>query len=110
MRYGYFHCYNNFVYNFNIGYTPYTNCNIFSENNYFDKGRDSGGVVNDMGRGNFTDSGSVLSSDVSRLSIGGCSWRPSSNYGYKARSAADAKAWATSHAGSQNSPLVYAID
>lgn len=110
MRYGYFHCYNNFVYNFNIGYTPYTNCNIFSENNFFDKGRDSGGVVNDMGRGNFTDQGSVLSSDVSRLSIGGCNWRPSSNYGYKARSAADAKSWATSHAGSQNSPLVYAID
>ena len=110
MRYGYFHCYNNFVYNFNIGYTPYTNCNIFSENNYFDKGRDSGGVVNDMGRGNFTDSGSVLSSDVSRLSIGGCSWRPSSNYGYKARNAADAKVWATSNAGSKNSPLVYAID
>lgn len=110
MRYGYFHCYNNFVYNFNIGYTPYTNCNIFSENNFFDKGRDSGGVVNDMGRGNFTDQGSVLSSDVSRLSIGGCNWRPSSNYGYRARNAADAKAWATSHAGSQNSPLVYAID
>ena len=110
MRYGYFHCYNNFVYNFNIGYTPYTNCNIFSENNFFDKGRDSGGVVNDMGKGNFTDKGSVLSSDVSRISLGGCNWRPSSNYGYKARSAADAKAWATSHAGSQNSSLVYAID
>ena len=110
MRYGYFHCYNNFVYNFNIGYTPYTNCNIFSENNFFDKGRDSGGVVNDMGRGNFTDKGSVLSSDVSRLSIGGCNWRPSSNYGYKTRDAANAKSWATKHAGSQNSPLSYAID
>ncbi|MBO4457451.1 MAG: RICIN domain-containing protein [Butyrivibrio sp.] len=110
MRYGYFHCYNNFVYNFNIGYTPYTNCNIFSENNFFDKGRDSGGVVNDMGRGNFTDKGSVLSSDVSRLSIGGCNWRPSSNYGYKTRDAANAKSWVTSHAGSQNSSISYAID
>ena len=30
MRYGYFHCYNNFVYGFNLAYTPYTGINIYS--------------------------------------------------------------------------------
>jgi len=110
MRYGYFHCYNNFVYNFNIGYTPYTNCNIFSENNYFDKGSNKGGVVNAMDQGAFTDKGSVLSSDISNIRLAGCNWRPSSNYGYRTRNASDARSWAKSHAGSQNSALVYAID
>ncbi len=110
MRYGYFHCYNNYIYNFNLGYTPYTDCNIYSENNYFDAGDYKGCVVNDMGKGNFTDSGSVLSSDISGISLSACTWRPSSNYGYSTRTASAAMSWAVSYAGSQSSSITYAID
>lgn len=91
MCYGYFHCYNNYVYGFNLGYTPYTNCTIYSEKNYFDKGSYGGRVVDDYGVGAFTDNGSVLTSSVSNLKTGGTSWRPSGNYGYATRSAADAR-------------------
>lgn len=110
MRYGYFHCYNNYVYGFNLGYTPYTGCTIYSEKNYFDKGSYSGRVVDDYGVGAFTDSGSVLTSSVSNLKTGAASWRPSSNYGYATRSAADARTWAQRYAGAQTSKIVYAID
>ena len=110
MRYGYFHCYNNYVYNFNLGYTPYTGCNIYSEKNYFEAGSYKGSVVNDMGIGNFTDSGSVLSTSVSNISLSATSWRPSSNYSYATRDASSAKSWAASYAGSQSSSIVYAID
>ncbi len=110
MRYGYFHAYNNFIYDFNLGYTPYTGCNIYSEKNYFDAGSHKGAVVDDKGVGAFTDSGSVLSSSVSSLSTGATSWRPSSNYGYETRSASDAKAWCQQYAGAQSSSIVYAID
>ncbi len=110
MRYGYFHCYNNYVYGFNLGYTPYTDCNIYSEKNYFDAGSYSGKVVDDKGVGAFTDSGSVLTSSVSSLATAACSWRPSSNYGYATRSASDAMTWAKNYAGAQNSKIVYAID
>lgn len=110
MRYGNFHCYNNYVYGFNLGYTPYTGCDIYSEKNYFEKGSYAGRVVDDHGVGNFTDSGSVLTSSVSGLKTGGTSWRPSSNYGYSTRSAADAKTWAQRFAGAQSSKIVYAID
>lgn len=107
MRYGYFHSYNNYVYDFDIGYTPYTGVNIYSENNYFEKGNHGGFVVNEMGRGLFTDVGSVLSSDISNLSIGQTSWRPNANYAYTAMNAENAKKWVTNYAGAQNSYLTY---
>ncbi len=110
MRYGYFHSYNNYVYGFNLGYTPYTGCQIYSEKNYFDKGDYKGSVVDDKGVGGFTDVGSVLSSSVSNLSTGPSSFRPSNNYGYDTRNAADAKAWCQKFCGSQSSKIVYAID
>lgn len=110
MRYGYFHCYNNFIYGFNLGYTPYTGANIYSEKNYFAAGDYKGCVVDDKGVGGFTDTGSVLSSSVSSLSTGSTSFRPSSNYSYATRSAADAKTWAQTYAGVQSSSIVYAID
>lgn len=110
MRYGYFHCYNNFIYGFNLGYTPYTGCNIYSEKNYFDAGSYSGKVVDDKGVGAFTDTGSVLSSDISSLATAATSWRPSTNYGYATRSASDAKTWAQNYAGAQSSKITYAID
>lgn len=110
MRYGYFHCYNNYIYGFNLGYTPYTGCNIYSEKNYFDKGSYAGCVVDDHGVGSFTDTGSVLTSSVSDLKTGSTSWRPISNYSYDTRSAADARTWAQQCAGAQTSKIVYAID
>ena len=110
MRYGYFHCYNNFVYDFNLGYTPYTGCNVYSEKNYFDAGSHKGAVVDDKGVGGFTDSGSTLSSSVSSLKTGSTSWRPSSNYSYSTRSASDAKAWCQKYTGAQSSSIIYAID
>ena len=55
----------NFIYDFHLGYTPYTGCNIYSEKNYFDAGSHKGAVVDDKGVGGFTDTGSVLSSSVS---------------------------------------------
>lgn len=110
MRYGYFHCYNNYIYDFQLGYTPYTQCKIYSEKNYFVAGNHAGAVVDDKGVGAFTDSGSVVSSSVTSLSTAATSWRPSTNYGYKTRTAADAKTWATTYAGSQSASIVYAID
>ncbi len=110
MRYGYFHCYNNYIYGFNLGYTPYTGCNIYSEKNYFDKGSYAGRVVDDHGVGSFTDTGSVLTSSVTDLKTGPTSWRPISNYGYDTRSAVDARTWVQNCAGAQTSKIVYAID
>ena len=110
MRYGYFHCYNNYVYGFNLGYTPYTGCNIYSEKNYFEAGQYAGRVVDDKGVGAFTDNGSVVTSSVTNLSTKGTSWRPSSNYGYATRSPQDAKQWVQNNAGAQGSKIVYAID
>lgn len=110
MRYGYFHVYNNFVYNFNLGYTPYTACTIYSEKNYFDAGSAKGCVVDDKGVGAFTDSGSVLSSSLSSLKTASTSWRPITCYSYATRSAADAKTWVQNYTGVQSSTIYYAID
>lgn len=110
MRYGYFHCYNNFVYDFNLGYTPYTDCTIYSENNYFDAGNHTGAVVDDHGVGKFSDSGSVLSWDLSNLKTSSCSWRPMGCYKYSLRTASSAKTWAQNYAGVKSQALTYAID
>lgn len=69
MRYGYFHSLNNYVINFDMGYTIYTACKLFSESNYFDAGTGKGSVVNDTVSSNdisskypgvYTDIGSTL--------------------------------------------------
>lgn len=111
MRYGYFHAYNNYVYDFHLGYTPYTGANIYSENNYFDKGSQAGSVLDAKpGKGAFTDSGSVLSSSIRNTGVPTTSWRPSSNYSYSTKAATEVPAWCKNHTGSQSSTLVYAID
>jgi pectate lyase len=110
MRYGYFHAYNNYIYDFNLGYTPYTGANIYSENNYFAAGSHTGAVVDDKGVGGFTDVGSVLSYDISSLKTGATSFRPSNNYSYNVRNAADAKTWCSKYAGVTNGSIHYAID
>lgn len=115
MRYGYFHSMNNYVVNFDMGYTIYTACKLYSENNYFDGGTGKGSVVNDGTStsdisstypGVYTDSGSVLvNSNYSLVAKNAkaCSWRPSSNYSYTAKTASDAKAYCTSYSGAQSS-------
>ena len=112
MRYGFFHCYNNYIYDFDLGYTPYTECDIYSEKNCFEKGNHKGCVVNDMDyQGRFTDSGSVLSWSISNLKIAGSTnWRPNSNYGYATRNANSAKSWVVSNAGAQNHSLAYPVN
>ena len=109
MRYGYFHCYNNYVYDFDLGYTPYTDCNIYSEKNYFEAGSHKGCVVNAMDYiGRFTDSGSVLSWDISTAKIAGASsFRPSNNYWYSTRDPQSAKNWVVRYAGAQSGALTY---
>ena len=109
MRYGYFHCYNNFVYDFDLGYTPYTHSKIYSERNYFDKGEHKGAVVNIMEtNAQFLDKDSYSTSPIQ--SMGNLTWNPISNYGYATRNASSAKSWCQSHCGAQSSKLVYAID
>ena len=109
MRYGYFHCYNNYVYDFNLGYTPYTNCKIYSEKNYFDAGTYAGAVINGSGNNSqFLSTGDYSASSIG--SLGSLSWRPSNNYGYATRNASDARTWAISNCGSKSSALAYAID
>lgn len=108
MRYGYFHCYNNFVYNFNLGYTAYTNAKIYSEKNYFDTGSYSGAVVdNTRNNSQFLDVDSYSNKTID--TIGSLTWRPSTNYGYATRNASSAKSWCQSYCGSQSSNLTYAI-
>ncbi len=111
MRYGNFHCYNNYVYDFHLGYTPYTRSNIYSENNYFDKGNHGGNVLDVYpGVGAFTDSGSVLSSSVTNTGVPKTSWRPAKNYGYNAKPAASVPTWCQRNTGAQSSTLIYGVD
>ncbi|SFG12413.1 Pectate lyase [Lachnospiraceae bacterium C7] len=113
MRYGNYHVYNNYIYDFNIGYTPYTDCTIFSEKNCFEKGKQAGAPINGNGNNShFVDYGSTTDQSYYKIyNIGTVNWNPSSNYSYKTRNAADAKAWALSNAGSRSSGrLAYAVD
>lgn len=115
MRYGYFHSFNNYVVNFDMGYTIYTACKLYAESNYYNGGTGKGSVVNDTVSssdisskypGQYTEVGSTLTG--SKYSLSGktakaCSWRPSSNYSYNAKSAADAKSYCEKYSGPQSS-------
>lgn len=123
VRYGYYHSLNNFVENFNLGYTIHTAAKLYTENCYYDGGAYKGSVVNDDYTSNgssisdlskaqcaYTDSGSVAvncynSNNLKNVKSKACSWRPSSNYAYKAFSAADAKTYCASYSGAQSSAL-----
>ena len=119
MRYGYFHSFNNYVINFDMGYTIYTACKLYSESNYFEAGTGKGSVVNDTVSQNdisskypgfYTDSGSKLVG--SRYSLSGktakaCTWRPNTNYTYKAMTADQAKTYCETYSGSQTSAAKY---
>ncbi len=114
MRYGYFHSFNNYVVNFDMGYTIYSACKLYSESNYFEAGTGKGSVVNDRPGsdisatypGVYTDSGSILTGSNYGLTASyakACTWRPSSNYSYTAKSASDVKSYCMKNAGSKSS-------
>lgn len=117
MRYGYFHSFNNYVYNFNMGYTIYTACKLYAENCYYDGGGQAGSVVNDTPStsdisstylGAYTDSGSVAvncyrNNNLGNLSSQPCTWRPTSNYSYKVKTADEAKVYCQTYSGVQSS-------
>ncbi|KAA8782864.1 pectin lyase [Paenibacillus amylolyticus] len=105
MRYGFFHIKNNYANNFNQAITIGEKARIYSENNYFGAGAEKGGILDDKGKGEFTDTGSTpaLNSPVSPKT----NWRPSNNYSYQVESAAYAREFVTKYAGSSNTTLVF---
>ncbi len=110
MRWGYFHCLNNYVNKFSMAYTVISNCKIFAENSVYENG---GNVICDWDKmtyvGMYSESGSLFS-NCKRTQQGGdsnstalaCSWRPKSNYSYIALSAENAKNYTGSYSGEQS--------
>lgn len=121
VRYGYYHSFNNFVENFNLGYTIHTAAKLYTENCYYDAGNYKGSIVNDDFTSNgssisnqleaqcyYTDSGSVAvncynNNNLANIKSKACTWRPSSNYTYKVLSSTDAKTYCVSYSGAQSS-------
>ncbi|SDA31282.1 Pectate lyase [Ruminococcus sp. YE71] len=115
MRYGYFHSFNNYVVNFDMGYTIYTASKLYAENNYYNGGTGKGSVVNDSVSssdisskypGQYTEEGSTLTGSnysLTAKTATACSWRPNTNYSYTAKSAADAKSYCEKYSGPQSS-------
>jgi pectin lyase len=131
IRYGYYHSLNNFVENFNLGYTIHTASKLYAEANYYDGGTGKGSVVNDDATNITSISSSNIANaipyytDVNSVAVN-CynnnnldniksnkltSWKPSDNYSYTAMTAEEAKAWTTAHAGAQSSAsaMTYAV-
>lgn len=105
MRYGYFHVKNNYSNNFNQAITIATKARIYSEYNYFGKGSEKGGILDDKGTGYFKDIGSYpsLNKQTSPLT----SWNPGSNYSYRVQTPQYTKEFVTKYAGSQSTTLVF---
>ncbi len=105
MRYGYFHVKNNYSNNFNQAITIATKAKIYSEYNYFGKGSEKGGILDDKGTGYFKDIGSYpsLNKQTSPLT----SWNPGSNYSYRVQTPEYTKEFVTKYAGSQSTTLVF---
>ena len=110
MRWGYFHSLNNYVNNFSMAYTVISECKIFAENCVYENG---GNVICDWDKvelcGYYSETGSTFSG-CQRTKQGGdsnstaqpCTWRPSSNYTYKALTAEQAKSYCSSYSGAQS--------
>jgi pectin lyase len=131
MRYGYFHSLNNYVVNFNLGYTIHTACKLYAEGCYYDGGTGKGSVVNDdatkitdISSSNlakatpyYTDVNSkavncYLSNNLDNINSNKLtSWKPSNNYSYTAKTADEAKSWTTANSGAQSSAssMTYAV-
>ena len=111
MRYGYFHSLNNYVENFSMGYTVHTASKVFAENCYYKKG---GNIVCDWNEvtypGSFADSGSKVENAKRAKPEGyakNCTWRPSQNYSYSAKTADEAKNYCLKYSGAQSSASNY---
>ena len=105
MRYGYFHIKNNYANNFNQAITIGEKARIYSENNYFGAGAEKGGILDDKGNGEFTDTGSTPALSAPRSPK--TNWRPSNNYSYEVRDANYTREFVTKYAGSSNTTLVF---
>lgn len=105
MRYGYFHVKNNYINNFQLAYTIATNARIYSEYNYFGKGSEKGGILDDKANGEFKDVGSfpAINNQKSRVT----NWNPSKNYSYQVQTPEYTKEFVTKYAGSSNTTLVF---
>ncbi len=117
MRYGYFHSYNNYVVNFDMGYTIYTACKLYAESNYYDAGTGKGSVVNDgvstsdisgTYPGQYTEVDSTLVNakygfTLTASTATACTWNPSSNYTYTTMTADEAKTYCETYSGAQSS-------
>lgn len=118
MRYGYFHTLNNYVTNFDLGYTMHTAATIYAEKNYYNGGTGKGSVVNDNALGLtqitnasvnkvgpwYTDSGSLATNCYSNNNVANINslttaWHPSTNYSYKTLSAYDSPNYCTKNSG-----------
>jgi pectin lyase len=131
MRYGYFHSLNNYVVNFNLGYTVHTACKLYAEACYYDGGTGKGSVVNDdatkitdISSSNiaaatpyYTDVNSKAvncyrDNNLSNISSNVLTqWKPSNNYSYKAKTADEAKTYCETYSGAQSSKstMAYAV-
>jgi pectin lyase len=126
IRYGYYHSLNNYVVNFNLGYTIHTASTLYAENCYYDGGTGKGSVVNDDytqississsrledAKPSYTDSGSIAvncyrDNNLSNIKSGVCTWRPSSNYSYVSMSASEVPTYCTANAGAKSSRSEY---
>jgi len=105
MRYGYFHIKNNYANNFNQAITIGEKARIYSENNYFGAGAEKGGILDDKGNGEFTDTGSTPALSAPRSPK--TNWRPSNNYSYEVRDANYTREFVAKYAGSSNTTLVF---
>lgn len=105
MRYGYFHIKNNYINNFNLGFTIATQAKIYSENNYFGAGSEKGGILDDKGTGFFKDVGSFP--QIKNKTSPSTNWNPKSNYSYEVRTPEYTKEFVTKYAGSSNTTLVF---
>ncbi|MDU8675158.1 pectate lyase family protein [Paenibacillus polymyxa] len=105
MRYGYFHVKNNYINNFQLAYTIATNARIYSENNYFGKGSEKGGILDDKANGEFKDVGSFPAITNQKSPV--TRWNPSKNYSYQVQTPEYTKEFVTKYAGSSNTTLVF---
>lgn len=105
MRYGYFHVYNNYINQFQLGFTLAQNANILSENNYFGAGSERNGMLDDKGNGTFTDKGSIPA--ITNQKSPPAQWTASSNYSYTLKTTTEAKSFATANAGAKPGSLVF---
>jgi pectin lyase len=128
MRYGYYHSLNNYVVNFNMGYTVHTASTVYAESCYYDGGTGKGAVVNDNAfksgetsisesrrdeaTPSYKDVGSVAvncysNNNVSNIYSNVCTWNPSSNYSYTSMSASEVPNYCKTNAGAKSSRSEY---